>query len=210
MGPAGTRNRAAARDDLRRRGFAYAIDAGPIWLAQLLGVGRVLAALAPIYVLHISIIDNKTGKPGLDDLPDAADLALHWVPGLCVWALVQALAIDLLGAGMGTLGAGLRVTRPGGGVAPRARLFARELLRAGPTACAMIVAGVFAEVEAQEASFWALSAGFALAATTAAWNGVCVLRGSRSLLDVVSGTVVGRRDEAAASGSPVLLVTRER
>jgi hypothetical protein len=210
MAPAATRNRAAARDDLRARALGYAIDAGPIWLAQLLGVGRVLAALAPIYVLHISIIDSRTGKPGLDDLPDAADLALHWVPGLCVWALVQALAIDLLGAGMGTLGAGLRVARPGGGTATRARLFARELLRAAPTACAMIVAGVLSEVEAQEASFWALSTGYALAAATAAWNCACVLRGSRSLLDVVSGTVVGRRSEAAATESPVLLVTRER
>jgi hypothetical protein len=192
------------RNFARARLVGYAIDAGPIWVAQLLGVGRVLAALAPFYALGIGMIDRKTGRPVIIDPPDAADLALHWVPGLCVWALVQALAIDLLGASMGALCAGLSVTRADGEAATRARLFARELLRTGPTACAMIAAGVLAEVDAQEASFWVLAAGLAVAVAAAAWNGVCALRGGRSLLDFVAGTSVLRRRPSVASASPVV------
>jgi enolase len=135
------------------------------------------------------------------DLPDATDLALHWVPGICVWGLVQALAIDLLGASMGALAAGLTITRAGSrfrgrsaadATATRARLFARELLRAAPAACAMVVAAVLVELDAHTASFWALGAGLALAVATAAWNGVAALRGARSMLDIVSGTRVER------------------
>jgi hypothetical protein len=174
------------------------MDAGPIWLVQCLGVGRVLVTMFPLYVVGVGILDPRSGKLLLEDeLWDAVDLALQWVPGLCVWALVQALAIDLLGASMGALAGRLEVTVEGGAPASRARRFVREMLRIAPAAGVMVVAGVISALGAQRASYWVLAGGLALALITAASNAVLLASGRRSVLDVLTGTRVGYARELA-------------
>jgi hypothetical protein len=176
----------ALRPSRGRRALGYVVDAGPVWLAQLAGVGHLLVQLAPLHLFGAAILDPKTGKPvPLEDLPEAADLALHWVPGLCVWALTQALSIDLLGASVGAVAAGLAVHRGGGQTAERPRLVARELLRVAPAAIAMAVAGLLTAFDAPSASFWALVAGLILALATFVVNAVRVAMGGRTLLDAI-------------------------
>jgi hypothetical protein len=180
----------------RQRALGYVVDAGPIWLAQGLGVGRVLVTMFPLYVLGVGILDPKTGKALLEDeLWDAADLALQWIPGLCVWALVQALAVDLLGASMGGLAGRLDVMAEGGTPASRARRLARELLRIAPAAGVMGAAGVISALGAHKTSYWVLAAGVALAVLTAAASAVLVASGRRSVLDALTGTRVACRAE---------------
>jgi hypothetical protein len=167
------------------------VDAGPIWLTQCLGVGRVLVTMFPMYVVGVGIFDPKTGKFLLEDeLWDAVDLALQWIPGLCVWALVQALAVDLLGASLGALAGRLDVTVQDGAPASRARRFARELLRIAPAAGVMAGAGVISALGAHEASYWVLAGGLALALVTAASSAVLVSSGRPSVLDLLTGTRV--------------------
>jgi hypothetical protein len=168
---------------------AYAIDAGPLWVAQGLGVARLLVALAPVYVAGASVFDSETRKAvAMDDLPDATDLALHWVPGLCVWALTQALAIDFLGASMGALAGGLRHSLVAGADASRARLLSRELLRIAPTAASLIAAGILSALDLPAASYWVLVTGLGAAIATAACCGVVAARGGPTLLDAIAGT----------------------
>jgi hypothetical protein len=174
------------------RALGYAVDAGPIWLAQCLGVGRVLVTLFPIFVTGVGVFDGKTGqRVPEDELWDAVDLALQWIPELCVWALVQALAIDLLGASMGALAGRLDVTVEGGVPASRARRFARELLRIAPTAGLMVGAAVISALGAHEASYWVLAGGLALALLTATSSGLLVAGGRPSVLDALTGTRIG-------------------
>jgi hypothetical protein len=169
-----------------RRALGYVVDAGPVWVAQLGGVAHLLAQLAPLHLFGAAILDPTTGKPvPPEDLPEAADLALHWVPGLCVWALTQALSIDLLGVSMGAVAAGLAVHRGSGQTAGRPRLLARELLRVAPAAIALTVAGLLTAFDAPSASFWALVAGLLLALATFAVNAARVALGGRTLLDAL-------------------------
>jgi hypothetical protein len=178
-----------------RRALGYVVDAGPIWLAQCLGVGRVLVTIFPLYVIGIDIFDPKTGKSLLeDDLWDAVDLALQWIPGLCVWALVQALAVDFLGATMGALAGRLDVMVEGGTPASRSRRLARELLRITPAAAVMGAAGVISALGAQKTAYWVLAGGVALAVLTGAVSAVLVASGRRSVLDALTGTRVGLAD----------------
>lgn len=179
-----------------RRALGYVVDAGPIWLAQCLGVGRVLVTMFPLYVVGVGILDPKSGKSLLqDELWDAVDLALQWIPGLCVWALVQALAVDLLGSSLGALAGRLDVMVEGGMPASRARRLARELLRTAPTAGVMGAAGVISALGAQKTSYWVLAVGAALAVLTTAASAALVASGRRSVLDALTGTRVGYRAE---------------
>jgi hypothetical protein len=172
-----------------RRALGYVVDAGPVWLAQCLGVGRVLVTLFPVYVSGVGVFDAKTGQlVPEDELWDAVDLALQWIPGLCVWALVQALAVDLLGASMGSLAGRLDVAVQDGAPASRARRFARELLRIAPAAGVMAAAGVISALGAHEASYFVLAGGLALALLTAASSAVLVSSGRPSVLDASTGT----------------------
>jgi hypothetical protein len=160
-------------------------------LTQCLGVGRVLVTMFPMYVVGVGIYDPKAGKFWLEDeLWDAVDLALQWIPGLCVWALVQALAVDFLGASLGALAGRLDVTVQDGAPASRARRFARELLRIAPAAGVMAGAAVISELGAHEASYWVLAGGLALALVTAVSSAVLVSSGRPSLLDMSTGTRV--------------------
>jgi RDD family len=183
-----------------RRALGYVVDAGPIWLAQCLGVGRVLVTMFPLYVAGVGILDPKTGKSLLEDeLWDAVDLALQWIPGLCVWALVQALAVDLLGASMGGLAGRLDVMVEGGTPASRSRRLARELVRIAPAAGVMGAAGVISALGAHATSYWVLAGGVALAVLSGAASGVLVASGRRSVLDALTGTRVGYRAEPTSA-----------
>ncbi len=193
----------ALRPTLARHALGYTADAGPLWLAQFAGIAHMLAQLVPLYIFGVAVLDPKTGKPvPLEDLPEAADLALHWVPGLCVWALTQALSIDLLGASVGAIAAGLVVRRSNGTVAERSRLLARELLRIAPAALAMAAAGLLTALDAPSStSFWLLAAGLLLALAIAGVNGARVARGGRTLLDALVNTRVCRAGEPVAAAS---------
>jgi hypothetical protein len=176
----------------RRRALGYVVDAGPVWLTQCLGIGRVLVTLFPVYVTGVGIVDAHTGRlVPEDELWDAVDLALQWIPGLCVWALVQALAIDLLGASLGTLAGRLGVTVEGGAPASRTRRLLRELLRIAPAAGMMVVAGVISALGGHKTSYWVLGGGLALSVVTAASGAVLAAGGRRSLLDALARTRVG-------------------
>jgi hypothetical protein len=170
-------------------------------VTQALGIALLLVQLAPIYLAGAGVFDSETRKPvPMEDLPDAADLALHWVPGLCVWTLVQALAIDLLGTSVGAFVLQLRLTRANGGEASPGRWFAREVLRIAPCAGTLVVAGVLSGLDRPAASYWVLFGGLGVALMAATLGAVVVVRGGPSLLDAVTDTRLHR-------GRPADLVT---